>query len=184
MSDYSWPFKSDKAYITSPYGPRDGGFHNGIDFTVPSEEAPEIYAIHKGTCVISEMNATAGGWIVVQEDSTHFDQYMHLQEGSLKPKVGDTIKAGDDLGKMGTTGNSTGNHLHLGITKILDAQSVEGTGYNPGDFLQIANKIGNVTRPAGINPGGTDSGGGGDGGGGGDDSKVNLIFMNIIPRWF
>ena len=59
---------------------------------------------------------TAGGnYVVVRADRGHYAFYAHMQPGSLKVKKGDTVKAGQVLGKLGNTGNTDGAHLHFHI---------------------------------------------------------------------
>lgn len=59
------------------------------------------------------MSQTAGNYVVVQDETGYTCHYMHLSVRSVK--VGDTIKHGDIVGKVGSTGRSTGPHLHLGV---------------------------------------------------------------------
>ncbi len=86
-------------------------FHNGVDIALPA--GTEIHACTTGTVIQSYMSQTAGNYVVVQDETGYTCHYMHLSVRSVK--VGDTIKHGDIVGKVGSTGRSTGPHLHLGV---------------------------------------------------------------------
>ena len=91
--------------------------HNGLDFT-PGEGSP-IFAIADG--VVAEVHEDQWGfgtWVRIthQIDGRVVDSvYAHMQRGSTALKVGDKIKVADFIGTVGSTGTSTGAHLHLEI---------------------------------------------------------------------
>lgn len=118
-----WPFPT-QVPVSSGFGPRRApcagcsSFHDGTDFT-PGAGAT-IHAIAAG--VVSAVIADRGGYgthVVI----THIingqkiqSTYAHMIAGSPMVAVGQTISAGQPLGLVGSTGASTGAHLHLGIT--------------------------------------------------------------------
>jgi murein DD-endopeptidase MepM/ murein hydrolase activator NlpD len=59
--------------------------------------------------------------VVVKIADNQYALYAHMQTGSVIPKLGDKVKAGDPLGKLGNSGNSTVPHLHFGIQDTADA---------------------------------------------------------------
>ncbi len=106
--------------ITSPFGPRRHpvtgvqSFHRGIDIVSSTPNAP-IHAIAAGTVVFSGWASGYGNYIVIQHDATTFSGYGHNRTNQVR--VGDRVSAGQQIAIMGTTGVSTGVHLHLNIMK-------------------------------------------------------------------
>jgi hypothetical protein len=70
-----------------------------------------------------------GNGVVVKIDDRAYALYGHFQPGSVLPKVGDKVKAGDLLGKVGSSGNSTIPHLHFGIQETPDAFASNSVPY-------------------------------------------------------
>ncbi len=137
------PVQSGNA-VTSPYGYRDGPFngyefHDGVDLS--GSNGP-IFAVRDGT--VTAVGVAPGGgwgnWISIDHGEVAgvghiYSFYAHL--ASVNVSVGDTVKAGQQIGVMGTTGNSTGVHLHFGIYKIQpgDSDKNGSTTYNPAEVL-------------------------------------------------
>ena len=112
------PFTVDwKAHVSSEFGWRvhpilgKEKFHNGIDIALPT--GTEVHACTTGKVLQSYMSSTAGNYVVVQDATGYTCHYMHLSSRAVS--VGDVVKHGDLIGKVGSTGRSTGPHLHLGI---------------------------------------------------------------------
>jgi len=140
------PFKGlDYSYISSDFGKRKfwnnvtgkyvEDFHNGIDMT----SGKEIVATAKGkvtACRNSVKGYTesqaSGNYVTLYHGNNTYTTYCHLKYGSVKVKVGDIIEAGTTLGTKGTTGFSTGEHLHYGI-------KVNGSWVDPKPYL-LGNK--------------------------------------------
>lgn len=125
----------DRVVISSGYGPRLAACHGcstdhkGVDYT-PGRGTP-IYAIAHG--VVTESGWNGGYGQVVRIEHTINGQrveslYAHMQAGSLRHRVGDTVYAGDIIGAVGNTGVSTGPHLHFEI-------HVNGININPSPWL-------------------------------------------------
>ena len=106
--------------LTSPYGPRKGGYHYGID--IGNKRGTPVIAAASGT-VISILNycvegrSSCGGrygnYIVIEHSNGQRTRYAHLQKVSVS--VGQTVKKGKTIGTIGNTGGSTGPHLHFQI---------------------------------------------------------------------
>lgn len=113
---YIWPVNS--RYITSTVGGREspGGIgstnHKGTDIGRVGYNS-NIYAAKAGSVIISEYNKSYGNYVVVYHGSGNTTLYAHMS--SRKVSVGQTVKQGDILGITGSTGNSTGPHLHFEI---------------------------------------------------------------------
>ena len=124
--------------LTSDYGEvrnlilRDGRFysdvHSGVDYVNGNPNA-DILAYKKGTVVSAGVAADGASHVIIKHDG-HYSIYWHLAHGSIKVAVGDTVKAGQVIGTIGTTGNSTGIHLHFGISIRNQGDTV-----NPHDYL-------------------------------------------------
>ena len=97
--------------ITSPFGPRWGGFHNGTDFGVPV--GTPMYAAKSGTVVASGPASGYGLWIRIQTDDGYLLEYGHNNANYVN--VGDRVTAGQVIGETGNRGYSTGPHLHFGV---------------------------------------------------------------------
>ncbi len=91
--------------------------HQGIDFT-PGAGTP-IEAIASGEVVeVGNPSGALGVYAIIEHDidgKRYSSVYAHLQSGSLAVRVGDTVDIGQKLGRVGSTGMSTGPHLHFGI---------------------------------------------------------------------
>ncbi len=108
----------EDAPVTSPFGPRGGVPHNGMDLA-PPHGAP-IYAFADGTVIAAQDSGVGGfgGWIVLlheidgREIST---VYGHMEPGGVLVSDGDTVTAGEHIARVGNAGQSTGPHLHFEV---------------------------------------------------------------------
>lgn len=102
--------------VSSPYGPRNGSFHNGTDFAVPVGTA--IRAMTSGTILDAgdsgEGGSGYGNWIRQIADSGEEIQYGHISDWYVS--AGQYVNAGEIIGATGNKGSSTGPHLHLRIS--------------------------------------------------------------------
>lgn len=109
-----WPFMVGVA-MSSGYGMRNGRMHEGIDL-VPGNGAT-IQSIADGTVRIATESGGAYGVTVyidhIIDGKLITSHYSHMQRGSLAVRVGQQVKVGQPLGRVGTTGRSTGPHLHF-----------------------------------------------------------------------
>ncbi len=83
--------------------------HNGVDLAAP--ENSHVRAIASGTVVFADHYAGFGKLVTIKHKAGYSSLYGHLSEIRVNP--GDRIKAGDILGRVGSTGNVTGPHLHF-----------------------------------------------------------------------
>lgn len=102
--------------VSSKFGQKESGLrsspHKGLDLA--AKAGTPVKALRAGKVITAAYSKTAGNWVVIQQDDGTVAKYMHMQKG-LKVKKGDTVSAGQTIGKVGSTGHSTGNHLHLQI---------------------------------------------------------------------
>ncbi|MFD6274766.1 peptidoglycan DD-metalloendopeptidase family protein [Streptomyces sp. NPDC060209] len=103
----TFEFRKPGPYAWKPDGI---GRHTGQDFAAPS--GTPVVAVRGGTIEWSNGGGGAyGQWIGLHADNGHVYTYCHLSARQVKQ--GQAVKAGQRLGKVGTTGNSTGPHLHF-----------------------------------------------------------------------
>jgi len=104
-------------WISSHFGPRIhpiygvARMHNGIDLATPCGRP--VYAARSGRVSYSGWLGTAGNFIRLTHEDGYTTGYAHLQNGSLYVQLGQTVVTGQLIGRIGTTGGSTGCHLHL-----------------------------------------------------------------------
>ena len=113
--------------ITSRFGSRESIRsypHSGLDIAAPY--GTSIKSASKGKVIFSGDKGSYGNLIIVDCGNGVQIYYGHCSK--LYAKVGDTVKAGDVIGAVGSTGNSTGNHLHFEI-------KINGVSVNPQNYI-------------------------------------------------
>lgn len=104
-------------YITSNFGwrydPINGSraFHTGVDLAGPGCGIP-IYAAHAGTVVYAGWYGTWGNYVRIDNGDGTSTAYAHIQPGGIGVRIGQEVGPGQVIAKVGTTGHSTGCHLH------------------------------------------------------------------------
>lgn len=105
--------------------------HDGVDFAMP--QGTPIRAAGDGTVVDAGWHAWGGGnHVDLQHEGNLRTEYYHMSK--IIAKMGDKVRKGDILGEVGSTGNSTGAHLHYEV-HIGDALHSDKNSVNPLDFL-------------------------------------------------
>jgi len=99
--------------------------HDGIDFI--AEKGTPVLAAAAGEVVTAEFDPKYGYHVILQHDSSYTTLYAHLSE--LRVAAGDIAEAGTEIGTVGSTGLSTGPHLHLELRK-------DGVPVNPADYWE------------------------------------------------
>ncbi len=111
----------DGARISSGYGKRRhpvlgyNKMHRGVDFAAP--KGTPIYAAGKGVIDFAGRNGAYGKYVRIRHDSTYKTAYAHLSRYGKGIKGGVRVKQGQIIGYVGSTGRSTGPHLHYEILK-------------------------------------------------------------------
>ena len=113
--------------VSSGFGARWGRNHNGVDLAAPN--GTDITAADSGTVVSAGWNSGGYGNLVIIDhgDGTQ-TYYAHCSE--LLVSKGETVEKGELIAKVGSTGRSTGNHLHFEIR-------VNGSPVNPANYLSL-----------------------------------------------
>lgn len=125
-----------KGTYTSPFGPRGGKNHNGID--IANSIGTPIYAAASGIVSFADFGTDAnqhsgyGNVIDIDHPNNMKTRYGHLMNGGILVKVGQQVQQGQLIGYMGSTGRSTGPHLHWEIL-------INGLRVNPGTFVKLPN---------------------------------------------
>ena len=99
--------------------------HSGHDYA--AAEGTPIYAAAAGKVVIAGYSYSAGYWVVINHGNGLTTKYMHMYEMPYV-SAGDTVVKGQHIGGVGTTGQSTGNHLHFQVEE-------NGVPVNPDKYL-------------------------------------------------
>jgi len=123
----TWPVP-DCHRISSPFGnrpnPFGGGtqFHNGIDISCGGINGQPIVASGNGTVMVAGWVTGYGNYVRIDHGGGIHTYYAHMLEDSIAVRVRDQVTAGQRIGAVGTTGASTGPHLHWTI--LVGGQAV------------------------------------------------------------
>jgi len=118
----NWPVSGK---ITSPYGYRSSGFHNGLD--LGAKYGTPVVAAAGGKVTLASYSGGYGYCVLIDHGNGMKTRYAHLSKISVK--VGETVLRGEQVGLIGSTGNSTGPHLHFEVI-------VNGNTKNPVNYLK------------------------------------------------
>ncbi|GHU53626.1 peptidase M23 [Clostridia bacterium] len=122
----AWPVPASYM-VTSGFGPRWGKMHTGIDVAAPY--GTPIVAAETGVVIIANVGGWGGGYgtyVVVSHNSSLATLYGHMS--SVNCYEGQVVTRGDVIGYVGSTGDSTGNHLHFEVR-------VNGSRQDPTNYL-------------------------------------------------
>jgi murein DD-endopeptidase MepM/ murein hydrolase activator NlpD len=122
-SGFIWP--ADGGIITSGFGKRDGEFHEGYD--IAGARSLQIKASAAGKVIFSGWKNGYGNLIILSHSDGLTTYYAHNKENNVS--IGDQVKQGQVIAVMGSTGNSTGVHVHFEIRS-------KGSSVDPGSYLE------------------------------------------------
>lgn len=129
---FIWPTTAGWTYVSSEYGWRthpiygDQRFHSGID--IPADGGTPVYAVAVGKVIFAEWLGGYGNCVMIDHGDQVVSLYGHLS-GYGNFGVGEYVMAGDVIGYVGTTGASTGNHLHFEVR-------LNGSSTSPWNYLK------------------------------------------------
>lgn len=127
-----WLIPCSYKIISSPFGDREqptagaSTNHQGIDLSAP--EGTPIYASRAGTVTAATKNRSAGYYVSINHGDGYSSIYMHMTHFVVSK--GQTVTAGQLIGYVGSTGISTGPHLHFGI-------AYNGSYVNPANYVNF-----------------------------------------------
>lgn len=141
--------KNGYEYMTSGYGNRTykmngktvSDFHQGIDLISSKYGTDYIVAFADGVVSYAGANGGYGNVVYINHGNGYQTRYAHQKY--LNVKVGQAVKKGDILGYMGTTGNSTGNHVHFEVR-------INGNTVNPYDYVFNGKTINSTADYTGV----------------------------------
>ncbi|SMX69639.1 Peptidase family M23 [Brevibacterium sp. 239c] len=149
--------------LTSEYGPRvhpisgENSFHTGTDFAAP--DGTPVLAAVDGTVTVAGFSGGYGGLIVIEhtlDGVAVATAYGHMWEQGIHVNPGDTVTAGQHIGDVGSSGNSTGPHLHFEVRP----GGTNGEAIDPAAWLNT-HDAGDLPEPeTGAPNGGCDPGAG------------------------
>ena len=131
-----FPLKTKGVYISSPYGMRthpitgEYKMHSGVDITAGGINNEPIYASQAGEVIFAGTKGGYGNYIIVDHGKGITTCYAHCN--SIGVTVGQQVKQGQVIGKVGSTGASTGPHLHFEVR-------IDGATTNPMNYVSIGN---------------------------------------------
>ena len=134
---FKWPLPGYN-YISSEWGmrvhPLHGEYvlHDGFDIAGYGVNGKPIVAAYSGTVILSQYYWGYGNCVQISHGSGVVTLYAHCS--ALAVNVGDVVQAGQVIGYVGSTGNSTGPHLHFSLF-------VQGKSVNPREYLTIPTKF-------------------------------------------
>lgn len=155
-----WPVEPQYKTITSQFGYRgDIGVagatadHGAIDIAGSGIDGTNVYACENGTVIAVSNDGSyskgAGNYVNIDHGNGYVTKYFHMQTGSITVKVGDQVTKGQAIGKVGTTGASSGPHCHFQV-------EYNGEKIDPLTF-KYNNGMGNGTGGFGIGSGNVNS---------------------------
>ena len=157
MANTVAPIANWRANVSSGFGPRRaprtaGGrrgssVHKGIDIRMPT--GTPFKAAKDGTVVFAGRSGGYGNLAVIRHADGTYTKYGHAQSLNVRP--GQQVRAGEEIGKVGSTGNSSGPHLHFEVRQgdwrtgpaidprpLLEGASTTGGPVKPGDTAEVA----------------------------------------------
>ena len=132
-SGFIYPVPSAYSKITTGLYYSSGQYHGAVDFGSAGINGQPIYAVADGEVIVSErLSGSYGNYIIIRHNNGLFTLYAHGQDGSRTVSVGDTVRQGQQIMRVGTTGNSTGPHLHF---EVRTSPGTYSCRVNPMNYL-------------------------------------------------
>ncbi len=131
QSDYAWPLPGHYT-LSSLFGTRTDPFtgqpgnHRGID--IPAPYGTSILASRGGVVITSGYNSSYGNYVVISHGGSDSTLYGHMSSRAVS--VGESVSQGQVIGYVGSTGRSTGNHLHFEVR--VNGNRTDPINYFPG----------------------------------------------------
>lgn len=122
-----WPVAQQTPTVSSAYGSKRGrnDFHRGIDIRAPA--GTPVLATATGRVIVAGNGNGYGRYIVLDHENGLRTLYAHLQDFSVK--AGQRVTRGQQIGRVGKSGNATGYHLHYEVHR--GGQTVDPAAYLP-----------------------------------------------------
>ncbi|WP_152395498.1 murein hydrolase activator EnvC family protein [Paenibacillus guangzhouensis] len=121
--------------LSSGFGPRThpvtgqkGKMHTGLDFAAP--KGTSIYAAEAGIVIVAQTVSGYGNCVIINHGNGLWTLYGHIRNGGILVEKGQEVKKGQKIAEVGSTGQSTGNHLHFEVR-------VNEVPKNPTGYLNL-----------------------------------------------
>lgn len=137
VKNWGWPtnayaISSRFGYRIDPFTGRPGAFHAGVD--IPNKYRNPVYASNNGTIVTMRKDRyNYGTHIIIDHNNGYWSVYGHMSGFAKGLKVGSVVSRGQTIGYIGSTGASTGNHVHF---EIRVGQNRYSCATNPLPYLR------------------------------------------------
>lgn len=124
----------------SPFGWRvhpihgDRRMHAGQDF--PAPQGTPIRAADGGRVIYAGRMRGYGNIVILDHGNGIQTRYAHIRDGGIQVRVGQTVSQGQTIAQVGSTGGSTGPHLHFEVRRNAQAGVVSGTPVNPMPYIR------------------------------------------------
>lgn len=122
------------SYITTGLYYSNGSYHGGVDFGAPGVAGAPIFAVADGVVITAVAQTTSyGNYIIIAHPNGLYTLYAHGVAGSIRVSAGQTVSQGQQIMNVGSTGNSTGPHLHFEVRTSPGGYNnrVDPTSYLP-----------------------------------------------------
>ncbi len=120
-----YPQTSGFGSRVDPITGKRGAFHSGLDFGAPA--GTSILAAEKGVVIVAQWMNGYGNTVIIDHGNGLWTLYGHIRPNGIKVEKGQIVERGDKIAEVGTTGRSTGNHLHFEVR--LNERAVDPTNY-------------------------------------------------------
>lgn len=124
---FVWPVPNCRS-VSSYYGYRNSGFHDGIDICSTATAGKTIVSAKDGVVESVQSGGSLGIYVVINHGDGVKTEYGHCMSGSVTVSAGDHVSAGQKIARVGSTGNATGPHLHFNLI-------INGNNINPLNYV-------------------------------------------------
>lgn len=115
-SGFIWPVPSAYARITTEMYYSSGQYHGAVDFGSTGINGQPVYAVANGIVYTTKALTTSyGNYVIILHDNGLYTLYAHGQQGSIRVSEGQRVTQGQQIMNVGSTGNSSGPHLHFEV---------------------------------------------------------------------
>ena len=125
--------KPVNSYVTTGMYYKSGQYHGAVDFGAGGINGAPVHAVADGIVVTAEaLTYSYGNYIIIAHYNGLYTLYAHGQAGSIAVSAGQTVKQGQQIMRVGSTGNSTGPHLHF---EVRVSPGLYANRVNPMNYL-------------------------------------------------
>lgn len=137
------PFINETFWVTEEFGePRGSRYHKAVDLATRTAHS-NLYSIMDGKVTHNSSNASLGNYIIIENQVNHL-AFLYAHMNTRSPlSIGTSVRTGQLVGQQGTTGESTGPHVHVELQDLSNRRWTFSTDIryymNPCDYMGIDN---------------------------------------------